>query len=1336
MSLNGLDALELKEAHDAAAAEPGGWFLLRYAGRDAVELLGKGSGGIVEIRNAIAQYEEPSPLYGFLRYRRRNVIIKYLPDNCSRLVQARVSVHLDSVCERFSPHDTVFEIAEAKDLKDTRLSAACSLHTASGSMSSSTSSLRRRRLMEIAEEEEEEQRATKRQSIGAADEADRPSSPAEPPVALDPSLAASPEASQFSGAAEPPAFVGAPRPVSPARSLDASGSGSFLPGQSDYSGYHSSSPFSARPKVKLGPRPSLDTSGRPRTAAGSAFRPISTIPAGLKMMSKTGKKDKLQGADEGQGDTDGLDDSIGETPAVSSLQARDLASMEHLAAPDVHGAPPPRPHTSGGRSTVATAGVKAAPAATAKPGPTGPGMMSPEKSRLMKAMQLREKKKKEQEALIASTGDITSGGDDSPSAADTSDIALSRLDDAVDEPSSLAECLEQDQAVSQAKDLAETSGIAGDQQVALGSRDETTEEVASHPLPDRASVDAQTDSHPPSPLVASSEIGNSTKASSVSESTNETALESKGGAAESTTEPDDERPRTATPAAAAEEGSGDTSMEPQQPGQSEEMASTMLNIANAPCAETGGAHADASTSATTGQEGILGHTEDGLGNADSGHVPGQPPSALEAPLLKTPTYNFSDVSRAEQQPKATVESPRGSIDASRTPIGDEPGSAAGLKPDSAQAEPESNGPRRLKAAGVEPIRVGLVANTTAAIDDEDLMDEMQSATLHEARPVSMSKSPITPVFPLSDVGSPGDDSPSPMANVSGTDGPGAATAPARNATRAVSNPTSNGRSAGASDAPPLQPPSIRAASSGPAFLQMVSQQRPGSSSSVASAPGTTPSKKIGMGSSISQRIKALEKLSSSSGGLSTPGSVTERPQSAFFLVRPSSVREPSRSPSVLDRASSLRVEKNTPPPPQPQDREGSLAATACLRERSGSISSRLSVFEGGSVPRGRPESIQVTARIVRDPLRSLQKAAEPPRADVAEPVVLDLKQSPLVVDHHRPTSPLSGIRDVTTEPRKSTILQRRLSRDQRRSQAAGGDDGVVVDINNADAEATAEDSPRRRSSMTIVRDFIKDRRSSVRGARSPSTDNLSASPNPAASPSRSPSRPPSTQHNSVFPRRLSISSRRSSMSKDRDGVVTPLLSPTRTAETSGSGDEATGRMGGSDGQKKSGSGSKSRASRFIRRLSNSLSSSRKAVTQIRSPTVTEEVCDGEAGHSMGGQQQKQPAVVADMGDVNVQFPDNLLWKRRAMCLDSQGFLVLSAGQAAAAAGSVVTKRYHLSEFRNPYAPEMEQQELPNSVCLDFVDGSSLQIACEDRAGQLSTLQQLQAAHQSHTTFGQ
>lgn len=62
-------------------------FLLKYISRDEVDVLAKGNGGTVDMRNNIAQYEETSPLFGLLRYRRRNVIIKYLPEGCSRLIQ-------------------------------------------------------------------------------------------------------------------------------------------------------------------------------------------------------------------------------------------------------------------------------------------------------------------------------------------------------------------------------------------------------------------------------------------------------------------------------------------------------------------------------------------------------------------------------------------------------------------------------------------------------------------------------------------------------------------------------------------------------------------------------------------------------------------------------------------------------------------------------------------------------------------------------------------------------------------------------------------------------------------------------------------------------------------------------------------------------------------------------------------------------------------------------------------------------------------------------------------------------------------------------------------------
>jgi hypothetical protein len=152
--------------------------------------------------------------------------------------------------------------------------------------------------------------------------------------------------------------------------------------------------------------------------------------------------------------------------------------------------------------------------------------------------------------------------------------------------------------------------------------------------------------------------------------------------------------------------------------------------------------------------------------------------------------------------------------------------------------------------------------------------------------------------------------------------------------------------------------------------------------------------------------------------------------------------------------------------------------------------------------------------------------------------------------------------------------------------------------------------------------------------------------------------------------------------------------------------------------------SKNRTSRFMRRLSNSFGTGRKSGSASISPTVAEEDADQlEKASVLAKQLSSSPTIVAFMGDVNVQFPDNLLWKRRSMCLDAQGFLFLSAVQGAAksAKDRTGTKRFHLGDFRKPYIPDVEIEELPNSVVLDFLEGSSLQIACEDRAGQQNIL---------------
>ncbi|KAJ9639035.1 hypothetical protein H2204_003943 [Knufia peltigerae] len=155
MSLNGLDEAAVAEAHQAALADAGGWFLLKYANRDTVELLQKGTGGIQEVRGVVERYEEKSPLYGMVQYRRKKVILKYVPEGTSRLLQVRLTVQFQSVLEAFTPHDNVFSFTVASELTDSALGLSTMLLPSAGSLTSSTSSLRRRRLDEITEDAEE-----------------------------------------------------------------------------------------------------------------------------------------------------------------------------------------------------------------------------------------------------------------------------------------------------------------------------------------------------------------------------------------------------------------------------------------------------------------------------------------------------------------------------------------------------------------------------------------------------------------------------------------------------------------------------------------------------------------------------------------------------------------------------------------------------------------------------------------------------------------------------------------------------------------------------------------------------------------------------------------------------------------------------------------------------------------------------------------------------------------------------------------------------------------------------------------------------------------------------
>lgn len=1140
------------------------------------------------------------------------------------------------------PYDTTFEISVAKDLKDSKLSAACSLHAVSGSASSSSSSLRRRRLNEIAEEEEEE-RERKRQSTVKEEERrassvysvhGHSSSSPEHAAVLDRDQISSPPITNFASTIDVPEFAGADTPASPTKSESAP----RLSSQSTRPELYSYSTYAyGKPKVKLGPRPSLDVNKRPATAGN--FRPIAALPAGFKFFSKGSKKGHSQDVEHSR-KTEEIEQN---TPGVTLTTAIPIPEIPQDTSHQL----PPRPATSSGAS------MKSITTSLA-PQPTKDAKMTPEKARLMKAMKLREKKMNTVQTTTSKTPQINERkeGDD------TESKNYLHIQEHVNQ-----------RAVSHAD-----SGIAIDPPTPITAHTE----------------DTVSDSTPNSPTAAtSSEVGVSTKASSLSESTDETvqATKDEGGEAEGSLfqenpelhlEVDDPRksPTEITPrdrsieAEASRSGMRDTNVSGVRDVRILEEshripASNPLQITEEPLIRES-IEMDEPTELTlqTHLQGVGQPTTEEdtpkspWGLPISKFSSNEPKSATSPKSLTGPSLK----SRFSIPDLAIPAEPVPALPAITTPVlsPEESELARGESPPRANPEIRLSIQKSAKRRSiVGAIRTDLAKTTPHSeasdplLDDDALMDELQSATLQEAKPMLVSKSPITPLFPNHN----------PLK-------------PAPQLSRTVSNPMRG---------PLLVPGDVSQSSArsvsagGAAFLHTITRQ---------SSNAGLQAKKSNIGSSISQRIKALEKISSS-GSTEDLRPRTAAPSSSFFSVRKQSTKDSSKSPFVAERTDSLT--RHTPTPER--SREGTPETpNRHSRERSLSVASRLTMFENQSqnTPRGRPESIQVTARIIRDPSQSLPRKTEVNSSPGDYPQ-LDLKQSPLIVDLQRVERSQTMRESYRTPLEYSETIQERRDRKS--------------------ISEESEKKKRRRSSLNIVKDFIKDRRASI---ASKSTDNLAVmSPTSGA---KSPSRPPSTHQNSdSFMHRLSISSRRSSFNRERDSTMSPpVRSPTVLSDSGSEKDDKSNK-------------SKKRASRFIRRLSNSLGASRKNTSPNISPTVTEEDADQLAVASMTSVSvSSQPAVVAYMGDVNVQFPDNLLWKRRSMCLDTQGYLFLSAIQGAATNGKdkmavAGLKRYHLSDFRTPCIPDVEIQELPNSVVLDLVEGSCLQIACEDRAGQLNIL---------------
>ena len=499
-----------------------------------------------------------------------------------------------------------------------------------------------------------------------------------------------------------------------------------------------------------------------------------------------------------------------------------------------------------------------------------------------------------------------------------------------------------------------------------------------------------------------------------------------------------------------------------------------------------------------------------------------------------------------------------------------------------------------KRASVDPIKVTQAGETSDDhyLSDEEFMEELQSATVQEAKPMSVSRSPITPVFPKSPTKSAGNRSSAELSRTRSNNPAGPLELRRhltpdlidKNATmekeetfrklspvaRVVSSPLRSFQQQEVSStlSPPLSPPNKRR--------------------SVSVSPSREPErsesplplfKKVSVSSGISQRIKALEKFSN------TPESALSSKHSApnisptFVSQRKTSINTPpstTTSPPPPQAGWSFRRKFPYPTPsPSPQATRtfsSKLSPTPTLTPAS----KKTVASSPATSKTSQPDTISVTARIIRD---SPNEKPEIP-LNPSEPAPLNLHQSPLVVEHKKSIpEPAPFVASPPTE------------------------------------------NPSRLS-------------------RSPSTKSLSASTSPDA---KRDATPPTLRRNSTNSRRSAHSRRNSDAEHTR-----PL------SESSSTGTPSTEKLD----EKKS-----SRASRLFKRMSSMGTASRRSIVHALSPTLKEEDPIQEHADTRQAVAEEEVIKAIDIGDINVQFPDTLLWKRRHMELDGQGFLVLERCQA-------------------------------------------------------------------------
>jgi len=320
-------------------------------------------------------------------------------------------------------------------------------------------------------------------------------------------------------------------------------------------------------------------------------------------------------------------------------------------------------------------------------------------------------------------------------------------------------------------------------------------------------------------------------------------------------------------------------------------------------------------------------------------------------------------------------------------------------------DPQGRDSQVRRRGPVDPIRLVSITDQSEEnfLADDSFMEELRSATVEEAKPVSVSRSPISPVIPMS---------PKSISITRPND--------ANKLTRTSSNPLDNG-------SPQKRHPEVEVlklttpaprgttstemliahrAVSSPLDNKTVSRSRPMSPNSSSSIPSRSVSNsptpmeqidigsatlptKVGVGSLISQRIKALEKFTASGSQASSPTALVTP---ALISRRNDSLNTPTVTPTPLDLPSEggrWCARKDYPYPTPSPSPHGTVMSRkfGLTKADSGATLTR---------KKSPPDLISVTATIVRDSENQRPEIL----LDPSEPVLTRLHHSPLIVQQH------------------------------------------------------------------------------------------------------------------------------------------------------------------------------------------------------------------------------------------------------------------------------------------------------------------------------------------------